>query len=91
MSICSTNNETEPVRRGKRMSPKPNETTIPMQVGTELRIKADGTIAVTNPTIELEPSDAVADAVLQYRFESETGEHVLRLAKPLSFNPRSGS
>ena len=46
------------------MSPKPNEITIPMQVGTELRIKADGTIAVTNPTIELEPSDAVADAVL---------------------------
>lgn len=73
------------------MSPKPNEITIPMQVGTELRIRADGTIAVTNPTIELEPSDAVADAVLQYRFERETGVHVLRLVEPLSFNPQRGS
>ena len=73
------------------MSPKPNEITIPMQVGTELRIKADGTIAVTNPTIELEPSDAVADAVLQYRCEKGTGEHVLRLIKPLAFNPRRDS
>ena len=70
------------------MSPKPNEITIPMQVGTELRIKPDGTIAVANPTIELEPSDAVADAVLQYRFERETGEHVLRLVEPLAFNPQ---
>ena len=73
------------------MSPKPNEITIPMQVGTELRIKADGTIAVTNPTIELEPSDAVADAVLQYRFEKGTEEHVLRLIKPLAFNPQRDS
>ena len=73
------------------MSPKPNEMTIPMQVGTELRIKADGTIAVSNPTIELEPSDAVADAVLKYRFERETGEHVLRLVKPLAFNPEPDS
>jgi hypothetical protein len=62
-----------------------------MQVGTELRIKADGTIAVANPTIELEPSDAVADAVLQYRFERKTGEHVLRLVKPLAFNPQPDS
>jgi hypothetical protein len=73
------------------MAPKPNEMTIPMQVGSELRIKADGTIEMANPTIELEPSDAVADAVLQYRFEQETGEHVLRLVKPLAFNPRWGS
>ena len=73
------------------MSPKPNEITIPMQVGTELRIKPDGTIAMTNPTLELEPSDAVADAVLQYRFERETGEHVLRLVEPLAFNPRRDS
>ena len=73
------------------MSPRPDEITIPMQVGTELRIKADGTIGVTNPTLELEPSDAVADAVLQYRLDRETGEHVLRLVKPLAFNPQRGS
>jgi hypothetical protein len=59
-----------------------------MQIGSELRIKADGTNAMTNPTIELEPSDAVADAVLQYRLERETGEHVLRLVEPLAFNPQ---
>jgi hypothetical protein len=70
------------------MMPKHNELTIPMQIGTELRIKKDGQIAIDNPTLELEPSDAVADAVLTYRFEKETGDHVLRLVEPLAFNPR---
>jgi hypothetical protein len=26
--------------------------------------------------------------VLQYRFERETGDHVLRLVEPLAFNPQ---
>jgi len=69
------------------MSPKRGEIVIPLQVGSEVHIKAGGEISVTNPTIELEPSDAVADAVLVYRFEPESGDHVLRLVEPLSFNP----
>ena len=73
------------------MSPKHDEImTIPLQIGSEIRIKSDGHIAVSNPTVELEPSDAVADAVLHYHFERDTREHVLRLVEPLAFNPLRG-
>jgi hypothetical protein len=67
------------------MMPKPNEFVIPLQVGSELRIRRDGQISIDNPTLELEPSDALADAVLSY---CQTGDHILRLIEPLAFNPR---
>jgi hypothetical protein len=40
------------------------------------------------PELELEPSEAVADAVLTYRFDADTGEHVIGLVEPLSYKPR---
>ena len=70
------------------MMPKPDEFVIPLQVGSEVRIKRDGQISIDNPTLELEPSDALADAVLSYRFDRQTGDHILRLLEPLAFNPR---
>lgn len=57
-------------------------TRIPLQVGSELRITNQGEVKVSNPTIELEPAEDAADAVLDYRFEPSTGEHVLRLREP---------
>ena len=59
-----------------------NEITIPMQIGAELRIKGNGDIVVDNPEIELALDPA--DAVLAYRFDAESGEHVLRLVEPVA-------
>jgi len=59
-----------------------------MQLGSEFRLTRDGEIRVSNPELELEPSEAVADAVLTYRFEPNTGEHVIGLVEPLSYKPR---
>jgi len=53
-----------------------------MQVGSELRIRNTGEISVSNPTVEAAPAQDGADAVLDYRFDSHTGEHVLRLLLP---------
>ena len=53
-----------------------------MQVGSELRIRNTGEISVSNPTVEAAPAQDAADAVLDYRFDSHTGEHVLRLLLP---------
>ena len=73
------------------MSPHQTFTRIPLQVGTELRIRNNGELRVSNPTLEvmgddeghaLDP-DAAADAVLDYRFDAQTGEHVLRLERPV--------
>ena len=60
-------------------------TRIPLQVGSELRIRNNGEISVSNPTIEAAPALDVADAVLDYRFDPQTGEHVLRLIEPVAF------
>jgi hypothetical protein len=64
------------------MSPHPNFTRIPLQVGSELRIRNTGEVSVSNPTIEAEPSLDAADAVLDYRFDPQSGEHVIRLLQP---------
>ena len=66
-----------------------------MQVGSELRINTNGELSVSNPTIEAEPAQDAADAVLDYRFDPDKGEHVIRLiqpvaARPRTFRPRSG-
>jgi hypothetical protein len=66
------------------MSPHRTFARIPLQVGSELRIRKNGEISVSNPTIEAEPALDAADAVVDYRFDAETGEHVIRLVNPLS-------
>jgi len=54
---------------------------IPMQVGSELRITNQGAISLGNPEIE---NRTAADAVLSYRFDAGSGEHVVRLLDPLA-------
>lgn len=66
------------------MSPHQTFTRIPLQVGSELRIRNNGEVSVSNATIEAAPALDAADAVLDYRFDSQTGEHVLRLVDPLA-------
>jgi hypothetical protein len=61
-----------------------NEIEIPIQVGSELRIQSDGSVVLCNPEIELARSPDAADAVLAYRFETDTKEHVLRLLEPVA-------
>ena len=57
---------------------------IPMQVGSELRIKNTGEVVVDNPEIELAENRRAADAVFSYHFDRTTGEHVLRLLDPVA-------
>lgn len=67
------------------------EIRIPMQVGTEFRIRNNGDIILNNgdiildnPELELAADPAAADAVLSYRFDAESGEHILRLLEPVA-------
>ena len=60
------------------------ETQIPLQVGSELRIKNGGEIVLDNPELELAEGTRAADAVLSYRFDRSTGEHILRLLDPVA-------
>jgi len=60
------------------------EMRIPMQVGTEFRIRSNGDIILDNPELELAPDPAAADAVLSYRFDAASGEHILRLLEPVA-------
>lgn len=66
-----------------KQSPE-NEIKIPLQVGSELRIKNNGDVVIDNPELELVGDDRAADAVLMYRFDPEAGEHVIRLVEPLA-------
>ena len=66
------------------MSPHQTFTRIPMQVGSELRIRNNGEVSVSNPTIEAAPAQDAADAVLDYRFDPQTNEHVIRLLQPVA-------
>ena len=65
------------------MSPHQTFTRIPLQTGNELRIRNSGEITVGNPTLETGLTADSADALLEYRFDSHTGEHVIRLVEPL--------
>ena len=60
------------------------EIIIPLQVGSELRIKNNGDISVDNPELELASEANAADAVLFYRFDPKAGEHILRLLDPVA-------
>ena len=66
------------------MSPHQTFTRIPLQVHSELRIRNNGEVSVSNPTLEAAPALEAADAVIDYRFDAQTGEHVLRLVEPLA-------
>jgi len=66
------------------MSPHQTFTRIPLQVHSELRIRNNGEVSVSNPTVEAAPALEAADAVIDYRFDAQTGEHVLRLVEPLA-------
>ncbi len=66
------------------MSPYRTFMRIPLQVGSELRIRNNGEVSVSNPTVEAAPALDAADAVLDYRFDPQTGEHVLRLTEPVA-------
>ncbi len=68
------------------MSPHQTFTRIPLQVGSELRIRNNGELSVSNPQIEGAPAQDAADAILDYRFDPQTGEHVLRLLRPATPN-----
>ena len=57
---------------------------IPLQVGSELRIKNNGELSMGNPEVELADQIAAADAVLSYRYDPKTGEHILRLLDPVA-------
>ncbi|HJT86977.1 MAG TPA: hypothetical protein VJ732_03950 [Bryobacteraceae bacterium] len=70
------------------MSPHQNFTRIPLQVGSELRIRNNGEVNVSNPTVEAAPALDAADAILDYRYDAETGEHVLRLLRPVARESR---
>jgi hypothetical protein len=66
------------------MAEKRPEVRIPMQVGTEFRIRNNGDIILDNPELELAADPSAADAVLSYRFNPQSGEHVLRLIDPVA-------
>ena len=59
-------------------------TKIVLQVGAEFRIRKNGDLIMGNPELELEREERAADAVLLYRFEASTGEHLLRLLDPVA-------
>ncbi len=64
--------------------PASREETIPMQVGSELRIRNSGELVVDNPEIELAENENAADAILAYRYNRTAGEHTLRLLEPIA-------
>jgi hypothetical protein len=60
------------------------EMKIVLQVGTELRITNKGEVILSNPELELTREERAADAVLMYRFNANSGEHVFRLVEPVA-------
>jgi hypothetical protein len=66
------------------MAEKRTEEIIPIQVGTEFRIGNNGDIILDNPELELAADTTAADAVLSYRFDPQSGEHILRLLYPVA-------
>lgn len=69
------------------MSPRRNFIRIPLAVGSELRIRNNGEVRLGNPPVEAAPALDAADAVLDYRFDEEAQEHVLRLIEPVALRP----
>jgi len=61
-----------------------DEMKIVLQVGTVLRVNSKGEVIVSNPELELAREQRAADAVLFYRFDPKSGEHIFRLAEPVA-------
>jgi hypothetical protein len=59
-----------------------------LQVHSEIRLKKNGEIAVSNPSVGLGPNDLAASAVVSHRYDEHTGEHIIRLEEPLSHDRR---
>jgi hypothetical protein len=70
--------------RPRKIRSNGSEEQIPLQVGTELRIKNNGEIIVDNPEVELAKYTVAADAVLSYRFDPKADQHILHLLKPVA-------
>lgn len=70
------------------MAKRAEKTRIPLQLGSVLKITRNGEISVSNPDLELEPSEAAADAVFAYSFDPHTGDHFLEVVEPLSLWPK---
>lgn len=65
------------------------ETRIVLQVGSSLRLRNNGDVIIDNPELELAGDSNAADAVLMYRLDAQTGEHVLRLVEPVAVRPEA--
>jgi quinol monooxygenase YgiN len=70
--------------QSEKVASNGNEEQIPMQVGSELRIRNSGEIIIDNPEVELAEAPDAADAMLAYRFNRSRGEHILRLLDPVA-------
>ncbi|MDQ1469888.1 MAG: hypothetical protein QOJ99_1368 [Bryobacterales bacterium] len=70
--------------QSEKVASNGNEERIPLQVGSELRIRNSGEIIVDNPEVELAEAPDAADATLAYRFNRKLGEHILRLLDPVA-------
>jgi hypothetical protein len=88
---------TKPAKATKASAPKETKATSPvkptqsqegtkivLQVGAEFRIRNNGDLIMDNPELELEGQDSAADAILLYRFDPSSGEHILRLLDPVA-------
>jgi hypothetical protein len=62
----------------------PDGIRIALQVGSELRITSRGDVVMGNPEIEVAEDRRAADAVLLYKFDKNTGDHVFWLLEPLA-------
>ena len=51
------------------------------EVGSEIRINNFGEVAIGNPELVLANEPHAVGAVLSYRFDAKTGEHILRLLR----------
>jgi hypothetical protein len=60
------------------------EEIIPLQVGSELRIRIDGSLVMGNPEVELAKAPQASDAVLSYRYDASAKEHIIRLLDPVA-------
>ncbi len=62
----------------------PDGVRIALQFGTELRLTSHGDVILGNPEIEVAEDRRAADAVLLYKFDKNTGDHVLWLLEPIA-------
>jgi hypothetical protein len=69
------------------MKSNPHETKTVLQEGHSVRIKNIGDLVVAHSERELIGEGKAARAVLVCGFDSEAGEHVIRLAEPVASHP----